>query len=151
LKRVRRYYKRGLSTVVASAILLSAVAVLGTAVVGWSNSNLNIHQTELQTAFSSNLNKLNENVVFEYVWFGTNFVNITLANVGTVGLDVNTVEFVDPDNAASLHKETLSNGKIFPNKSISPQITYSWTSGQTFDVVITTARGVIFRTQVLPP
>ena len=151
MKRVRRYYKRGLSTVVASAILLSAVAVLGTAVVGWSNSNLNIHQTELQTAFSSNLNKLNENVVFEYVWFGTNFVNITLANVGTVGLDVNTVEFVDPDNAASLHKETLSNGKIFPNKSISPQITYSWTSGQTFDVVITTARDVIFRTQVLPP
>ena len=83
--------KRGLSTAVTSAILLTAVAVMGIMLVSWSNMNLTRHQQDLDASFSDNLNRINEELLLGNIWFGntpSNNINITMNNVGTVGLNV---------------------------------------------------------------
>lgn len=146
--------KRGLSTVVTSAILLSSVAVLGTFVVGWSNSNLLNHQSLLESTFSTNVNRLNEYLIIENVWFGgassTKYVNITLTNIGYTGLNVTKIEFVDPADNGKLALFKFTNGGMSSKESFSVQPIFSWQDNSAFDIVVTTLRDSIYRTQVLP-
>ena len=46
--------RRALSSIVTGAILLSAVSVMGIAIVSWANSNLVAHQIELDETFAAN-------------------------------------------------------------------------------------------------
>jgi archaellum component FlaF (FlaF/FlaG flagellin family) len=84
------FYDSVLLEVVTSTILISATVIMGTGLVNWSNSNLANYQQSLADAFSSNVNKLNENLVVENVWFVSNpskSVNVTMTNTGTIGLN----------------------------------------------------------------
>src|SRR5689334_6937470 len=90
---------RGLSTVVTSAIMLTAVAVLGTAIVAWSNGNLRGFETSLANTTASNTNQINENVNIEKIAFcvncgGTtkNVINVTLTNTGTVSVKITKIQ-----------------------------------------------------------
>jgi len=143
--------KRGLSGTVSAAVLVSAVAVMGVFVVGWSQSNLIQHQNALENTFSDKINRLNEQATFENVWFGgtgpNKFVNVTVANIGIVGLNVTQIEFVE----ATTTIFTITDGGLVPSNTYSLEELYSWTSGTTLDVVVTTGRGNIYTTQVLPP
>ena len=62
--------RRALATVVSTGILLSAVAVMGSMMTAWSNSTFANEQHEMNTAYSDGVNKLNELLVIENVWFG---------------------------------------------------------------------------------
>ena len=154
--RVRSNHTRlGLSTVVTGAILLTAVAVMGTGLVSWANTNLKFHQQSLESTYSTNVNKLNENLVIENVWFGSSpskFVNITMNNVGSVGLNVTKIQFINTSDNVKLAEFTSFNDqRIFQQRSNSTAIYYSWTSNTPINIVITTARGSIYQTQVMPP
>lgn len=142
--------KRALSGPVTSAILLSAVATMGILLVGWSNSTLSYNQVELDATFSSKVNKLTEDVAVEYVWFGTagstKFINVTLSNISSIGITITEIEFV---NSTNTDKFTVSND-VLPQKVYSLEEEYGWTAGTPVDIVVTTARGNIFTTQVLP-
>ena len=59
--------RRGLSTVVTGAIMLTAVAVIGTSLVAWSNSNLQTFETGLANSASSKTDKINENLQIENI------------------------------------------------------------------------------------
>jgi len=86
--------RRALATVVSTGILLSAVAVMGSMMVAWSNSIFANEQEEINTIYSEGVNKLNEFLVIEHIWFGTNpnkFINLTASNVGNVGLNVTKI------------------------------------------------------------
>ena len=48
----RRGYKRALSTVVTSVILLSAVAIMGTMVITWANMKLGSQEEALTVTFN---------------------------------------------------------------------------------------------------
>jgi len=152
MKLFRITSKRGLGTVVTAVILLSAVAMMGTFLVGWSNSNLITHQSLLEASFSDKMNKLNEHLAFEYVWFGDTpkIVNVTLTNVGTIGLNVTEVEFTDT-SGTTLATFPITGGGIVPSQTYSLEEPYDWTSGTPFNVVATTGRTNIYQTQVLPP
>lgn len=146
--------RRALSTIVTSAILLSAVAIMGAAVVAWSNSNLSAHQQELEETFTASINKIKENLVFENVWFKSTLpksVNVTLSNIGDVGLNVTNIKFVDPTDTTTILSRTISNGGIVRDSEYSTVIEYDWTSNDEFNIVVTTGRDSIFSTQVLPP
>ena len=93
----RRGYKRALSTVVTSAILLSAVAIMGTMVVTWANMKLSGQEEALLFTFSNSINKLNEDFIVESVWYDyvLNNVNVTITNVGIIGLNVTEIKFTD--------------------------------------------------------
>jgi len=88
---------RGLSTVVTGAILLSAVAIMGIMVVTWANTNLTRHQIELEESFSDHYNKINEKILIEHIWFGNTgpSINITMNNIGTIGLNVTTIKITN--------------------------------------------------------
>lgn len=146
--------RRGLASVVTGAIMLTAVALMGTGVVSWSNTNLFAHQQSLQSTYSTSINKINEDLKIENVWFGKppqfgqKFLNITVSNLGNIGINVTKIELIN-----STHNITyqLNDMEILPKKSDSTLILNEWSNGILIDVVVTTERDSIFRTQVLPP
>ncbi len=138
--------RRGLSTVVTSAILLSAVAIMGVMLIGWANTNLAQKQIALSDSLDDKMNKLNEDLLVEHIWFGIspNIVNLTLNNVGSVGFNVTQIEI---KNSTSLLNVIITDGGINPSGDYSIQETYNWNSGETVDFTIFTNRGNQFTAQ----
>ena len=149
-----RWRKRALSTVVASAILLSAVAIMGSLVVGWANMKLNDQELALSLTFNKNINKLNEDFVIENVWYDyvLNNVNVTITNVGILALNVTEIKFTNSTYYNDIVTLSITDGQILIQESFSRNVTYSdLTSGDAFNVVVTSERGNIVQKQVLPP
>ena len=148
--------KRGLSTVVTAAILLSAVAVMGSMVVVWSQSTLSQHTAALEVSYASNINKLNEGLAVENVWFdpvpSPKTLNVSLSNIGTLYLNITEIDLVDPDDGSNLVSTVLiSDGGLPLNQLYSRNVTYDgWTVGNPINVVVTTERGNIITKQVVP-
>ncbi len=141
---------RGLSTVVTSAMMLSAVAVLGTALVSLSNSNFKTFEMSFTNSISAYSNQINEDLNIEDVWFGSNptkFVNVTMTNVGTVSLNVTDIKMIDPTGT----HDHLFNQVILPKAQNSTVISYNWQSGVPVQIVVTTARDATFQTQAMHP
>ena len=143
---------RGLSSVVTSALMLTAVAVLGSAVVSWSNGNLTTFETSLSTLYSTNANKIGEFVTIENIVFCKNClggqqphaVNVTLTNSGTVGLNVTQIKI-------NTINYKITNGGLLLGKSNLWELNYNWQSQIPITVSVTTNRGSIFTTQVSAP
>jgi len=144
--------KRGLSTVVTGVIMLSAVAVLGTAIVAWSNSNLFSNQQVLNTQLTTNVNKIKESIVIENVWFQTGspkYINITLNNVGTIGLNVTSIK-IDNKTDGTIDQINQTNDAVLPGKTQSYKIKFGWQSSVPIKIFITTARDNIFTVEDSP-
>lgn len=142
--------RRGLSTVVTSAMMLSAVAVLGTALVSLSNSNFKTFEMSFTNSISAYSNQINEDLNIEDVWFGSNpakFVNVTMTNVGTVSLNITNIKITDTTGTYN----HLFNQLILPKAQNSTIISYNWQSGMPVQIVVTTARGSTFQTQAMHP
>ena len=144
--------KRGLSTVVTGVMMLSAVAVLGTAIVAWSNSNLFTSQQVLNTQLVTSVNKIKESLVIENVWFQTGspkYINITLNNVGTIGLNVTSIK-IDNKTDGTIDQINQTNNAVLPGKTQSYKIKFGWQSNVPIKILITTARDNIFTTEESP-
>jgi archaellum component FlaF (FlaF/FlaG flagellin family) len=143
--------RRALATVVSTGILLSAVAVMGSMMTAWSNSTFANEQHEMNAAYSDGVNKLNEFLVIENVWFGNNptkFVNVTTSNVGTIGLNVTKITL---DNSIDKTNLLITDGGIVSNDYFSTEITYNWTTTDPIKITITTEKGSIYQTYVMGP
>ena len=143
--------RRALSSIITSALLLTATVITGTGMVTWSNSSLSGYETVLANTFSTNVNKLNENLSIENVWFGSSpskFLNVTTTNVGTIGVNVTKISLKTSTTTTDI---PFTHSGIVPQKQNSTKIIYNWQSGNPIQITITTARGTIFTTQVMPP
>lgn len=152
--------RRGLSTIVTAGIMLSAVAVLGSAVVTWSNGNLKAYETILSNTVATNTNKINEFLIVENVWYCKSVcpsvpssttppaINITLTNKGNIAVSVTDIKIVNSSKTIDI---PINNIQILPAKSYSWQTTYYWHSNIPINIYATTAHGSIFTTQVAPP
>ncbi|HEY6950382.1 MAG TPA: hypothetical protein VI146_07210 [Nitrososphaeraceae archaeon] len=143
--------RRALSSIVTSAILLTATVLTGSGLVNWSNSSLSSYETALSNTFSTNVNKLSENLSIENVWFGTSpskFLNVTTTNTGTIGVNVTKISLKTSTTTTDI---LFTHSGIVPQKQNSTKIIYDWQSGNPIQITITTARGTIFTTQVMPP
>src|SRR2546425_432713 len=112
---------RALSTVVTSAILLSFVAMIGTSVVAWSNTNSRAFESILVSSASDSLNKINEMLIIENVvlqskciLFGLNGVNATVTNTGTIGINVTQIKISDSTQTATYNKTSFLPGPYNP-------------------------------------
>ena len=147
--------RRALANAVTSAIILSAVSIMGVMMLAWSNSSLTIQKQEIEEVFSTQTNKINEDIIFDNVWFSTtcpgNCVNVTLSNVGTIGLNVTEMTFINGTSLAALQIFTYTDAGIVPSGTFSTNATYSWVSGEDIDIVVFTERGNQFTTQVIAP
>ena len=148
MKRIRIRPKRGLSTVVTTAILLSAVSIMGIYLVGWSNSSLLSDQIRLENSFNDKINKLNEDIFIENVWFNDDpyTVNVTTNNVGIIGLNITQIKLVNSSDTTIF---VITDGGVFPKNTYSFQDTYVWVKNEVIDIYVTTARDRIFTTQVV--
>jgi len=148
MKLLRIAPKRGLSTVITTAILLTAVSIMGIYLVGWSNSSLLNDQIKLENSFNNKINKLNEEIFIENVWFNDDpyTVNVTINNVGIIGLNVTQIKLVNSSDTTIF---AITNGGIIPKKTYSFQDTYVWVKNEIIDIYVTTARDRIFTTQVV--
>jgi hypothetical protein len=147
--------RRALANVVTSAIILSAVSIMGVMMLAWSNTNLNTQKQAIEEAYSTQTNKINEDLIFENVWFSTtcpgNCVNVTMSNVGTIGLNVTEMKFTDGITLSELDIFYYTNAGIVPSGSFSTNATYAWTSGDDIDITVFTDRGNQFTTSVIAP
>jgi len=151
MHRSRIGTQRALSDLPSAAMLMFAVAVLGIFLLTWSNTTMSLGAMELTDTFDGSINRLSEEVIIEHIWFGTDtsstkFVNVTLSNVGTVGITLTEIEFV---NSTKTHIITMSQN-VFPDRTYSIVEEYVWTSGTATDVTVTTARENAIKTQVSP-
>lgn len=143
--------RRALATVVSTGILLSAVAIMGSMLTAWSNSIFATEQHHISTTHDEGINKLNEFLVIEHVWFGNNpskFVNMTVSNVGNIGLNVTKVTL---DNSIDKTDIVISDGEIDRNSYKSKKIFYNWTSTDPIKISITTEKGSVYQTHVMGP
>jgi len=154
-----RWRKRALSTVVTGVIILSAVAIMGSMVVVWSQTVFSEHQAALEVSFASNTNKLNEGLLIENVWFALpsppsmpqKHLNVTLSNIGTIHLNITEIDLVDPNGTNLIPSVLISDGGLAINSIYSANVTYAdWTVDKALNVVVTTERGKITTTQVIP-
>ena len=143
--------RRGLATVVTSAIMMSAVTILGSSGVVWSQTSLNAQQVEFTNSVDSYLNKINETMMYEQVYCsdvtcGT--IIVVLTNVGQVGIDVSQISI--SDKISGFNKiHPVSSGIIMPEKSIAISINDpSFSSYSILDVMTETSRGNIIQTQI---
>jgi len=138
--------KRAIATVVSTAILLSAVSIMGVMLVGWSNTNLFTKQVELESSFNDKINKLNEDLLVEHIWFGTSpyVVNVTVSNVGSIGFNVTEIRI---QNSTDTLLFFYSGGGVPTGGDYSIEESYNWNAGETVDFRITTDRGNLFTAQ----
>ncbi|NOS61821.1 MAG: hypothetical protein HOO66_02105 [Nitrosarchaeum sp.] len=158
LRNNKQYHlinRRALANVVTSAIILSAVSIMGAMMLGWSNSSLATQKQEIEEVYSTQTNKINEDLIFDNVWFSTtcpgNCVNVTMSNVGTLGLNVTEMKFIDGITLAELQIFSYTDAGMVPSSSFSTNATYTWSSGADIDIVVFTGRGNQFTTNVIAP
>jgi hypothetical protein len=137
--------------------MLAAVSVMGTSAVSWSNSNLFGHEQVIASSYATDVNKINENLAIENIWFckscyqvqnptAPHGVNITLTNAGNLAINVTQIQI---GNATFIYP--VDTTSIFPGKSSSWQQNYNWQSKNPINIYVTTARGSIITTQAAPP
>ena len=149
-----RKKRRALATVVTTGILLSAVAIMGSMLTAWSNSIFATEQHEMNTVYAEGVNKLNEFLVIEHVWFGNEtdvpnkFVNLTLSNVGNVGLNITKIRL---DNSIDKTDYFINTGGISRGNYCSTEVNYNWTTTEPILITITTEKGSIYQTSVMGP
>ena len=151
MHRSRIGTRRAISELPSATMLMFAVAVLGIFLLYWSNSTLGAASTDLTLTFDKNINRLAEEIIIEHVWFGTDtsstkFVNVTLSNVGTIGVTLTEIELVTSTKTQII---TITQN-LFPDKTYSIVEEYGWTSGTAVDVTVTTARENVIKIQVAP-
>ncbi len=149
LKQARR--RRGLATIITSAIMMSAVCMLGSAGVVWSQTTLTAQQVEMADSVNNYSNKLSESLVFEYVYCNDEpceTIVVVMTNVGEIGLDISEISI--SDKTTGFNKiQSISSGGIIPQSSIAIPINESsFSSHSVLDVMTTTSRGNIIQTQI---
>ena len=128
---------------------------MGAMMLGWSNNSLATQKQEIEEVYSTQMNKINEDLIFDNVWFSTtcpgNCVNVTMSNVGTLGLNVTQMKFINGTTLAEIQIFSYTNAGIMPSGSFSTNATYAWPSGADIDIVVFTERGNQFITNVISP
>jgi len=113
--------------------MVAAVVAVGLSVVAWTASTFSSQQQQTSAFFSDRSQIIQENFVIEDVWFYTGGVNVTLRNVGTVGMTVAAIDFNGTNRLAAAQSILIGEAKTIT-------MTWTWTSGYYY-IVVASARG----------
>ena len=144
---------------VTSAIILSAVSIMGVMMLGWSQTSIAEQKAEMNDVFDTQMNKIREDILYENIWFAlpagemsTNHLNVTLANIGILGLNVTSIQVTNTTLANNTSfTYSFTDGGIHKSDSLSFNATYPWQTGDELDVIVFTGRGNQFISQVIAP
>ncbi|MEO9278064.1 MAG: hypothetical protein ABI340_09840 [Nitrososphaera sp.] len=143
--------RRGLASIVTNAILLVSVVLMGTGAVVWENDKLSAGKLELLNVYSTKIDKINENLSIEKIWFGTTpqkFINITMTNQSPLSIVVKQVQISTSSGTVTF---PVNNQIIMSEKSASLKLNYNYISNISNTVEITTSRNSTFSTVVSTP
>jgi hypothetical protein len=148
---------RGLASVVTSGILLAAVSIMGVMMLGWSQTSISEQKQEMNEVYDTRMNKINEDLLYENIWFAlpagemtANHLNVTVANIGILGLNVTTIQVTNTTGTNNTSfSYSYTDGGIPTGDSFSFNATYPWQSSDELDVRIFTDRGNQFLSQVI--
>jgi len=164
--RFVRNRRRALSTVVTTALMLTAVAAIGTGIVAWSNTNLRTYETNLATSASDKTNKINEALIIENVVLTPLIaglpvtpasINMTITNVGSVGFNVTQIQVSDSSTSivkvakACAPNCSAGGAAIRPHSSGWFYYAFPWTANNIVTIQVTTVRGTTVITQAMHP
>ena len=148
--------RAGVGTVISSLIMVAAVAMLGSVVLIWANSSLNVEKTRISDDFATNSNLLRETFIVEDIWLSkspADYVNITLRNIGDIALNVTSVNVTainsagaNPCGAPCTKKVDLNAVIDITQTRMIAVGTIDWDYGsasQSLDITITTSRGTV--------
>jgi len=126
--------------------------MMGIMIVGWANANLTKHQIELESTLSDTYNKINEKMLIEHVWFGIAgpSINITMNNIGTVGLNVTTLQITNITSSQT-YSFIHTDAGIVSGNTLSLNETFGWIADTPYEILIITNRDSQFRTETLSP
>jgi hypothetical protein len=85
--------KRGISSILATTIVMAAVVSTGLALLAWTQYRTSLYEQELGKATDNDIDRLHERLVFEYIFYNGSNLNVYLMNCGTI--DNVTVQMVD--------------------------------------------------------
>lgn len=151
--------RRALAGVVTTGILLASITIMGTMMLAWSQSKVLDQRIELNDVFNTQMNKLNEDLLIENIWFAfpsgvmtENHLNFTLSNIGTAGFNVTEIQVtnVTGTNNTSF-SYYLTNAGIRQSDTLSLNTTYPWQSNDELDILIFTEKGNQYTDQVIAP
>jgi len=134
---------------------------MGMMMLVWSQTSMMEQKIEIEEIFNTQLNKINEDLLFENIWFALpagsmsdNHLNVTLGNIGILGLNVTTIRITNVtagNNTSNWFEFEYTDLGIIKSESISQNVTYPWQSGDELNVLVFTGRGNQFITQVVAP
>lgn len=144
--------RQAISPVISNLILIAAVIAVGFSVLAWAQSQSSIYNQQYSGVIGSNINQLQESIVFEYIHYhsATNNLTVYLMNSGTIGnVGVATV-YVNNNPNSTIALRLLSTGVSISSLnatqegyfSISPSPSLS--SGTDYSIRIITNRGSAF-------
>jgi len=126
---------------------------MGVMMLAWANSSMIQQQMEIESVFNTQMNKINEDLIFENIWFDTtsppNRLNVTMTNSGILGLNVTEIHVTENNNEKSIFPFT--NIGIPKSDSFSVNVLYDWNSNDDLEILVLTERGNQFITQVIAP
>jgi len=84
-------------------IMVVAVALLGSVVLIWANSSLNVERQKIATDYEKNSNLLRESFIIEDVWLykSADSVNVTLRNIGDLAINATAVNVTAVNSAGA--------------------------------------------------
>ena len=137
-KRSKLRNRRGISAVVTSVLLVSAVSMMGMFLVSWSNASFALQRLNVAEETSDRINQVKESFVLEDVWFFSNitgkYANVTVRNTGDLAVTIDSI-YVNNTIVAST-SEVIAIGNV-----ATIDIPVSWGQGKPQDVWVQTERG----------
>ncbi len=135
----RTAHSLAVSTVIATVLMTMLTVTLGTIVVFWASSTFGLYQGSAGIFFTNRADSLREALAIEDVWFytqsSTNYVNITVRNVGRVQFTLGAM-YINNTQVTSLSPAQLNVAAAATYK-----IQYTWAAGKVYIIVAATARG----------
>lgn len=126
-----------MSTVVTSIMLVSAVSILGSFVLSWTNATFASQRTNVANSANERVNFVRENFVIEDVWFFQNgtgkYAIVTVRNTGDVAIKLSYV-YINGSQAWAAGK-TINLGAIG-----TITVANNWGSGKPQSIWVETSR-----------
>ncbi len=141
--------RRAVNTILSNLMLIAAVIAVGFTALAFANSVSNDYQSQYGQSINSDINKMKEELSFEYAFYNTTSpksLYIYLLNSGSIDVNITAV-LIDSSSQSfslySMNRQLIQNQTIASAKEAYLQI-YSSTLAGSYTIKITTSRGSIF-------
>jgi fibro-slime domain-containing protein len=139
--RYFNHHHKGISTVISSVLLLVGISLIGIIGVSWAKDNLNNNEKIIDNTYSTNINKIKEDIVPQHEWYNAaqKQLNVTFINNGVDGLNVTEIEI----KGMTPLDLRIPSTAVPPGATFSKLLNYNW-AGDPLDISLVTNRGSIF-------